>query len=164
MDNSDMAQTLIQTTRLYLETGMRVEATARAMFLHANTLRYRLGRFEELTGSDLKDSGISLRRSQSRSMWLPGRCAMCSHGLEGILCSATASFRHVLRQLSVLLTVFGASSPASTSSTISAAKLRTTWTSIVDSRIGPKYGLSRRSPDARYPSRVALLARWCPFS
>ena len=60
-----------------------------------------------------------------------------------------ASFRHVLKQLSVLLTVFGASSPASTSSTISAAKLRTTWTSIADRRIGPKYGFSRRSPAAR---------------
>jgi DNA-binding PucR family transcriptional regulator len=55
MDNSDMAQTLIETTRLYLENGMRVEATARAMFLHANTLRYRLRRFEELTSCDLKD-------------------------------------------------------------------------------------------------------------
>jgi hypothetical protein len=55
MDNSDMAQTLIETTRLYLENGMRVEATARAMFLHANTLRYRLRRFEELTRCDLKD-------------------------------------------------------------------------------------------------------------
>jgi PucR-like helix-turn-helix protein len=54
-DNSDMAQTLIETTRLYLENGMRVEATARAMFLHANTLRYRLKRFEELTHCDLKD-------------------------------------------------------------------------------------------------------------
>jgi len=31
MDNSDMGQTLIETTRLYLENGMRVEATARAM-------------------------------------------------------------------------------------------------------------------------------------
>jgi hypothetical protein len=55
MDNSDIAQTLIETTRLYLENGMRVEATARAMFLHANTLRYRLKRFEELTRCDLKD-------------------------------------------------------------------------------------------------------------
>jgi DNA-binding PucR family transcriptional regulator len=34
---------------------MRVEATAKAMFVHANTLRYRLKRFEELTRCDLKD-------------------------------------------------------------------------------------------------------------
>jgi hypothetical protein len=55
MNNSDMAPTLVETTRLYLENGMRVEATANAMFVHANTLRYRLGRFEELTRCDLKD-------------------------------------------------------------------------------------------------------------
>jgi hypothetical protein len=55
MDSSDIAQTLVETTRRYLENGMRVEATARAMFLHANTLRYRLKRFEELTRCDLKD-------------------------------------------------------------------------------------------------------------
>src|SRR5258705_3476120 len=55
MDSSDIAQTLVETTRRYLENGMRVEATANAMFVHANTLRYRLRRFEELTRSDLKD-------------------------------------------------------------------------------------------------------------
>jgi DNA-binding PucR family transcriptional regulator len=55
MDSSDIAQTLVETTRRYLENGMRVEATAKAMFLHANTLRYRLRRFEELTRCDLKD-------------------------------------------------------------------------------------------------------------
>jgi hypothetical protein len=55
IDSSDIAQTLVETTRRYLENGMRVEATAKAMFLHANTLRYRLRRFEELTRCDLKD-------------------------------------------------------------------------------------------------------------
>jgi DNA-binding PucR family transcriptional regulator len=55
IDSSDIAQTLVETTRRYLENGMRVEATAKAMFLHANTLRYRLKRFEELTRCDLKD-------------------------------------------------------------------------------------------------------------
>jgi hypothetical protein len=55
MDSSDIAQTLVETTRRYFENGMRVEATAKAMFLHANTVRYRLRRFEELTRCDLQD-------------------------------------------------------------------------------------------------------------
>jgi DNA-binding PucR family transcriptional regulator len=55
LDNSDIAQTLAETTRRYLENGMRVETTAKTMFIHANTLRYRLRRFEELTCCDLKD-------------------------------------------------------------------------------------------------------------
>ena len=35
MDSSDIAPTLVETTRRNLENGMRVEATATAMFLHA---------------------------------------------------------------------------------------------------------------------------------
>ncbi|MFC6714108.1 helix-turn-helix domain-containing protein [Branchiibius cervicis] len=32
-----------------------LEATARALFVHANTVRYRLGQFAEATGYDLTD-------------------------------------------------------------------------------------------------------------
>lgn len=45
--------TLLQTVRAFLENGMRLEQTARALFVHPNTLRHRLTRFEELTGADL---------------------------------------------------------------------------------------------------------------
>ena len=37
----------------YLESGGSLEATARALFIHPNTVRYRLGRISDLTGYDL---------------------------------------------------------------------------------------------------------------
>lgn len=51
----DMAETLIETVEAFLSTGMRIGATATQLFLHPNTLRYRLKRFEDLTSSDLRD-------------------------------------------------------------------------------------------------------------
>ncbi len=44
---------LLETATAYLESGGSLEATARALFVHANTVRYRLGRISELTGYDL---------------------------------------------------------------------------------------------------------------
>ena len=44
-----------RTVVTYLEGGMHVEDAARALFVHPNTLRNRLRRFEELTGADLRD-------------------------------------------------------------------------------------------------------------
>jgi DNA-binding PucR family transcriptional regulator len=41
---------LLDTVSTYLETGGSIEATARAMFIHANTVRYRLRRVAEVTG------------------------------------------------------------------------------------------------------------------
>ncbi len=41
---------LVQTLDAYWATGTSVEATARRLFIHANTVRYRLGRIEDLTG------------------------------------------------------------------------------------------------------------------
>lgn len=44
---------LLATAEAYLETGRSLEATARALFIHPNTVRYRLGRIDDLTGYDL---------------------------------------------------------------------------------------------------------------
>jgi DNA-binding PucR family transcriptional regulator len=44
---------LLTTASTYLETGGSLEATARELFIHANTVRYRLGRIAEVTGYDL---------------------------------------------------------------------------------------------------------------
>lgn len=41
------------TVREFLAQGMRVDQTARALFVHPNTLRKRLHRFEQRTGADL---------------------------------------------------------------------------------------------------------------
>jgi DNA-binding PucR family transcriptional regulator len=41
---------LLDTVSAYLDSGGSIEATARAMFIHANTVRYRLKRVGEITG------------------------------------------------------------------------------------------------------------------
>lgn len=46
---------LWETAATYLEGGQGVEGTARALFVHANTVRYRLGAIARETGLDLAD-------------------------------------------------------------------------------------------------------------
>jgi PucR C-terminal helix-turn-helix domain len=46
------------TLRTYLDHGMRIEDTARALHVHANTLRHRLRRYEEATGATLRDPRV----------------------------------------------------------------------------------------------------------
>ncbi|HEY6934971.1 MAG TPA: helix-turn-helix domain-containing protein [Marmoricola sp.] len=41
---------LLDTAQCYLDQGSSVEATARALFVHPNTIRYRLRRIREVTG------------------------------------------------------------------------------------------------------------------
>lgn len=41
---------LLETTVTFLDNGSSMEATARAMFVHPNTVRYRLKRITEITG------------------------------------------------------------------------------------------------------------------
>jgi DNA-binding PucR family transcriptional regulator len=48
------AVTLLETVQRYIENDLRLELTAEEMFLHVNTVRYRLRRFEELTGTSLR--------------------------------------------------------------------------------------------------------------
>jgi PucR C-terminal helix-turn-helix domain len=46
--------TLLATVERYLDNDLRLELTAEQMFLHVNTVRYRLRRFEELSGTSLR--------------------------------------------------------------------------------------------------------------
>lgn len=46
---------LFETASAYLDGGGNLEAAARTLFVHANTVRYRLGRIIDLTGYDLTD-------------------------------------------------------------------------------------------------------------
>jgi DNA-binding PucR family transcriptional regulator len=41
---------LLDTADAFLESGGSIEATSRAMFVHANTVRYRLRRVADVTG------------------------------------------------------------------------------------------------------------------
>jgi DNA-binding PucR family transcriptional regulator len=43
-------EVLLDTVSTFLETGGALEATARALFVHANTVRYRLRRVAEICG------------------------------------------------------------------------------------------------------------------
>jgi PucR C-terminal helix-turn-helix domain len=54
------AAELIATLRAYLACGMHVERTATRLFVHQNTVRYRIARFEELTGTSLGDTEVVL--------------------------------------------------------------------------------------------------------
>ncbi len=46
-------QALLHTASVYLESGRSMEGAARALFVHPNTVRYRLGKIAALTGYDL---------------------------------------------------------------------------------------------------------------
>lgn len=50
---------ILATLRTYFECGMHVESSAERLFVHPNTLRYRIGRFEELTGASLRDPTVA---------------------------------------------------------------------------------------------------------
>ena len=43
---------LLETLDAYLDHGAALEPAARSLFIHPNTLRYRLRRVAELTGTD----------------------------------------------------------------------------------------------------------------
>lgn len=47
--------TLLETAESYLENGQSLEASARSLFVHANTIRYRIKGITELIGYDLTD-------------------------------------------------------------------------------------------------------------
>jgi hypothetical protein len=50
---------LASSLRVWFACGMHIERAATELFVHQNTLRYRINRFEELTGADLKDPVVA---------------------------------------------------------------------------------------------------------
>jgi hypothetical protein len=47
-------QAILETVTRYMQNDLRLEVTAQEMYLHVNTVRYRLRRFEELVGMTLR--------------------------------------------------------------------------------------------------------------
>ncbi len=47
---------LVKTLTIYLNESCATESSAAVLFIHRNTLRYRLGKIEQITGRDLSDS------------------------------------------------------------------------------------------------------------
>jgi DNA-binding PucR family transcriptional regulator len=50
---STAGKALYETATTYLDGGGGLESTARVLFVHPNTVRYRLGRISAVTGYDL---------------------------------------------------------------------------------------------------------------
>ena len=46
--------------RAFFESDMHVDRAAEQLFVHPNTLRYRIGRFEEITGANLRNPTSAL--------------------------------------------------------------------------------------------------------
>ncbi|MGE1165539.1 PucR family transcriptional regulator [Peribacillus simplex] len=54
-------QSLLETLSVYLETHCQISETAKRLFVHRNTVVYRLEKCEELLGKSLKDSEATLQ-------------------------------------------------------------------------------------------------------
>ena len=51
---------LVRTLRTYFAAGMNASEAADRLFLHRNSMLYRLERIQKLTGLDLKDAKVAL--------------------------------------------------------------------------------------------------------
>jgi DNA-binding PucR family transcriptional regulator len=70
---ADAGSSLLETLMVFLDNGTSVEATARGLFVHANTVRYRLRRVQEVTGyspTDARDAYV-LRLALTLGRLLP---------------------------------------------------------------------------------------------
>ncbi|HSV66810.1 MAG TPA: helix-turn-helix domain-containing protein [Mycobacteriales bacterium] len=56
LGDTEFAVEVVDTLRVYLVQGMHIARTAELMCVHPNTVRYRIGRFEELVGVGLRNS------------------------------------------------------------------------------------------------------------
>ncbi|QLY29888.1 PucR family transcriptional regulator [Nocardia huaxiensis] len=50
----------LDTLRCYLESGQHIDSTAKTLVVHPNTVRYRIDRFQALTGHDLRKPSVAL--------------------------------------------------------------------------------------------------------
>ena len=50
-------QSMMQTVEAYLDSGMNISETARGLYMHRNTLMYRLNNIRKHTGLDLSKFG-----------------------------------------------------------------------------------------------------------
>lgn len=57
---NDVHFNAIETLDIYLKSGCSLEKTAKILFLHKNTLRYRIGKIRELLDNDLGDPDVEL--------------------------------------------------------------------------------------------------------
>lgn len=58
LEAGDFGESLLESVRAYLASNLDVRAAAASIPVHPNTLRYRLQRFEQLTGHPLDFSSL----------------------------------------------------------------------------------------------------------
>lgn len=58
-------ESLRATALAHLRCGLTVETTARALFVHPNTVRYRIGRIEERLGCRISERAAMLQAALS---------------------------------------------------------------------------------------------------
>lgn len=72
----DFHRQLALTARTFLDHGRRLDQTAAALFTHPNTVRYRLGRLQQITGDPLGEGSAgplhTLRWWWALTTWLRG--------------------------------------------------------------------------------------------
>ena len=61
---------LVKTRAVYLDCGGNYNNTARALFIHRSTLRYRLRRIREVSGYDLSDVDTRLNLHVATRTWV----------------------------------------------------------------------------------------------
>ncbi|MCD2107139.1 helix-turn-helix domain-containing protein [Rhodococcus erythropolis] len=61
--SSSSGEELTASLREYLACGMHVERTAERLFVHQNTVRYRVSRCEEIIGVNFRDPGVAFELS-----------------------------------------------------------------------------------------------------
>jgi PucR C-terminal helix-turn-helix domain len=77
LGGSPSASELLTTLAAYFDCSMRSEPAAKRLFIHPNTLRYRLGTYEKMTGADLRDPKVAFE-----VWWAVERAAMLLRGDE----------------------------------------------------------------------------------
>ena len=50
----ELSEDILQTVKIYIEQNMSINQVSRIMFTHRNTINYRISRFIELTGIDIR--------------------------------------------------------------------------------------------------------------
>lgn len=59
--NDEEKQNLLNTLFVYLETNCQISETAKRLYVHRNTVIYRIEKCEEILGKNFKDPETSLQ-------------------------------------------------------------------------------------------------------
>lgn len=63
------ADALLEALRAYIDSGGRLQLAAQSLYVHRNTIRYRLRRIEELTGARITDAQTRMTFQIALRLW-----------------------------------------------------------------------------------------------